>query len=148
MSRVLRTAPRRPPQRLFVFDCEALSKAVHGNREVTALIKAAPQLDIPIITSALTTLEAWDPREGAKQSLWNWTLSRIRVVHTDDEVIAIARKMLKTAGLHGHKYAIDAVLAAIAARETASGIQVTVFTSDTDDMTQLLADHPVRIEKV
>jgi hypothetical protein len=139
---------RHPPQRLFVFDCEALSKAVHGDREVTALIKAAPQLDAPIVTSALTTLEAWDPREGSKQTLWNWTLSRIRVIHTDDQVIATSRDILRTAGLHGHKYAIDAVLAAIAAREAGSGLQVTVFTSDTDDMTRLLADHPVRIEKV
>ncbi len=148
MSRARRTAVRRPPQRLFVFDCEALSKAVHGDREVTALIKAAPQLDAPIVTSALTTLEAWDPREGAKQTLWNWTLPRIRVIHTDDQVITASRAMLKTAGLHGHRYAIDAVLAAIAAREAAAGLQVTVFTSDTDDMNQLLADHPVRVEKV
>jgi hypothetical protein len=148
VSRVRRTAARRPPQRLFVFDCEALSKAVHGDRAVTALIKAAPQLDIPIVTSALTTLEAWNPREGAQQTLWNWTLSRIRVIHTDDQMIATSLDMLKTAGLHGHKYAIVAVLAAIAAREAALGRQVTVFTSDTDDMTRLVADYPVRIEKV
>jgi hypothetical protein len=56
--------------------------------------------------------------------------------------------MLRTAGLHGHKYAINAVLAAVAAREAAQGAQATVFTSDTDDMTQLLAGHSVRIEKV
>lgn len=148
MSRVRRAAVRRPPRRLFVFDCEALSKAVHGDRDITALMKAAPQLDIPVITSALTTLEAWDPPESGRQTLWNWTLSRIRVIHTDDQVIATSRDMLKAAGLHGHKYAIDAVLAAMAAREAASGLQVTVFTSDTDDLTQLLAGHPVRIEKV
>jgi hypothetical protein len=139
---------RRPLQRLFVFDCEALSKAVRGDRDITALIKVAPQLDVPIVTSALTTLEAWDPREGSKQSLWNWTLSRIRVIHTDDQMITASRGMLKTADLHGHKYALDAVLAAIAAREAASGLQVTVFTSDTDDMARLLADHQVRIERI
>lgn len=131
-----------------MFDSEALSKAVRGDREMAALVKAAPQLDIPVVTSALTTLEAWDPRETSRQALWNWTLSRIRVVHTDDRVIAMARDMLKAAGLHGHKYAIDAVLAAVADREAAQGAQTTVFTSDPDDLGQLLAGHPVRVEKI
>jgi hypothetical protein len=148
VSRTARAKLHRPRQRVFVFDCQALSKAVQGDREMTALIKTAPRLDIPIVTSALTTLEAWDPRETSRQALWNWTLSRIRIVHTDDEVIAMARDMLKTAGLHGHKNAIDAILAAVAGRETAQGAQATVFTSDTDDMNRLLAGHSVRIEKV
>jgi hypothetical protein len=149
VSRTARAKLHRPRQRVFVFDSEALSKAVQGDREMTALIKTAPRLDIPIVTSALTTLEAWDPRETSRQApLWNWTLSRIRVMHTDDQVIAMARNMLKVAGLHGHKYAIDAVLAAVARREAAQGAQATVFTSDTDDMNQLLAGHSVRVEKV
>ncbi|WP_101258737.1 hypothetical protein [Streptomyces barkulensis] len=148
MSRTARAESHRPRQRVFVFDSEALSKAVQGDREMAALIKTAPRLDIPVVTSALTTLEAWDPREASRQALWNWTLSRIRVAHTDDRVIATARDMLKAAGLHGHRYAIDAVLAAVAGQEAAQGAQVTVFTSDADDMRQLLADHPVRVEKV
>ncbi|WP_228390244.1 hypothetical protein [Streptomyces smaragdinus] len=125
-----------------------MSKTVRGDSEMAALVKAAPRRDVPIVTSALTTLEAWDPRERWSQALWSWTLSRIRIVHTDDQLITTARVLLKTAGLHGHKYAIDAVLAAVAAREAAAGTQVTVLTSDTDDMTQLLTDHPVHIQKV
>ncbi|WP_432105741.1 hypothetical protein [Streptomyces sp. bgisy091] len=148
MSRTDRPKSHRPRQRVFVFDSEALSKAVHGDRDMAALVKTAPRLDIPIVTSALTTLEAWDPRETSRQALWNWTLSRIRVVHTDDQVIALARDMLKAAGLHGHKYAVDAVLAAVAVREAARGVEATVFTSDTDDMDQLLAGRSVRVEKV
>ncbi|MEV0007175.1 hypothetical protein AB0M10_08615 [Streptomyces sp. NPDC051840] len=69
-------------------------------------------------------------------------------MHTDDHVIALARDMLKEAGLHGHKYAVDAVLAAVAGREAARGAEATVFTSDTDDMDQLLAGRSVRVEKV
>ncbi|TXR96377.1 hypothetical protein EAO73_33210 [Streptomyces sp. col6] len=148
MSRAVRPKSLPARQRVFVFDSEALSKAIRGDRELTALLKAAPGLDIPVITSALTTLEAWDPREGSRQALWNWALSRIRVVHTDDQVIIMARDMLREAGLHGHKYAVDAVLAAVAGREAARGAQATVFTSDTDDMRQLLAGHSVRIEQV
>ena len=148
MSRTAQAKPHRPRQRVFVFDSEALSKAVQGDREMTALIKTTPQLDIPIVTSALTTLEAWNPRETSRQALWNWTLSRIRVAHTDDQVIAMARGMLKAAGLHGHTYAIEAILAAVAGREAEQGFHVTVFTSDVDDMRQFLAERPVRIEKV
>ncbi|MCK8434285.1 hypothetical protein G3I77_15010 [Streptomyces sp. D2-8] len=40
-----------------------------------------------------------------------------------------------------------AVLAAVAGREAAQGAQATVFTSDTDDMNQLLVGHSVRVEK-
>ncbi|WP_432249129.1 hypothetical protein ACRAR1_17660 [Streptomyces sanyensis] len=148
MSRTVRAKLHQPRQRVFVFDSEALSKAVRGDREMAALIKTAPRLDIPIVTSALTTLEAWDPRETWRQALWNWTLSRIRVLHTDDQVIDMARGMLKAAGLHGHKYAIDAILAAVAGREAAQGAEATIFTSDIDDMALLLAGHPVRVEKV
>ncbi len=115
---------------------------------MAALIKTAPRLDIPIVTSSLTTLEAWNPREASRQALWNWTLSRVRIVHTDDEVISMARDMLRTAGLHGHKYAIDAVLAAVAGREAEKGAEATVFTCDGDDMNQLLAGRSVRVEKV
>jgi hypothetical protein len=60
----------------------------------------------------------------------------------------MARGMLKAAGLHGHTYAIDAILAAVAGREAEQTFQVTVFTSDVDDMRQFLAERPVRIEKV
>ncbi|MFF6997593.1 hypothetical protein ACFY93_21895 [Streptomyces sp. NPDC008313] len=69
-------------------------------------------------------------------------------MHTDDQVVAVARDMLRKAGLHGHKYAIDAVLAAVAGREATQGAQTTLFTCDTDDMDQLLAGCSVRVEKV
>lgn len=46
----------------------------------------------------------------------------------------MAGDLLKAAGLHGHKYATDAVLAAVAEREAAQGAQTTVFTSDPDDL--------------
>ncbi|UCM87650.1 hypothetical protein [Streptomyces marincola] len=148
MSRTARGRQDHARKRVFVFDSKALSEAVRGGREVTALIKTASRLNIPVITSALTTVAAWDPRGTSRQAPWHWTLSRVRVVHTDDQVIATAREMLRAAGLHGHKYAIDAVLAAVAGREAAQGAQATVFTSDTDDMSRLLAGRSVRVEKV
>ncbi|MFJ4880946.1 hypothetical protein [Streptomyces sp. NPDC088731] len=145
---MFRTARAKPQQHVFVFDSQALSKVVHGNRELVALVGTAPRPGISIVSSSLMTLEAWDPRETSKQALWNWTLSRIRTVLTDDQVATMARDMLKAAGLPGHKYTIDTVLTAVAGREAVRGAEATVFTSGTHDMIQLLVGHPVRVEKI
>ena len=48
-----------------------------------------------------------------------------------------ARRLLADAKLHGHKYAIDAVLAVIARQQKG---QVTVFTSDVDALEKLVPD--------
>lgn len=141
-------APVPVVRRTFVFDSEALSKAVRGDRDVRAIIKAAPQLDIDILTSALTVIEAWNPQGSTHGALWDWALSRLKIVHTDDHLIALARSMLKAASLHGHEYAIDAVLAAVARSASDRGEQVTVFTSDVDDLERLLTGQPVKVEKV
>ncbi|MDQ0992853.1 hypothetical protein [Streptomyces sp. V3I7] len=45
-------------------DAEALSMAVRGDGGMMALIKAAPDRDVEIVTSALTTIQAWDPQVG------------------------------------------------------------------------------------
>ncbi|MEV6261836.1 hypothetical protein AB0M42_13940 [Streptomyces sp. NPDC051784] len=148
MNRSKRAGVSPARRRAFVLDAQALSKTVQGDRQMAALIKAAPRLDIAVVTSALTTLEAWNPQQGARQGLWGWALSRIDVEHTDDQVISLAREMMKAAGLHGHKYAIDAVLAAVAVKTAERGFEVTVFTSDVDDMDKFLADHPIRVERV
>lgn len=141
---------RAPLQRTYVFDSEALSRAVRGDQELKQLIRVAPELGVRIVTSALTTLEAFDPRRGARNPLWEWALSRITVVHTNDPIVRTARQLLSDAGLHGHKYAIDAVLAAVALAEVSDGAdQVTLFTSDTDDLEKLLgANSPVLVEPI
>ncbi|MEU3914727.1 PIN domain-containing protein [Streptomyces sp. NPDC029721] len=145
--------PRPRPEalherRVFVLDSEALSKTIRGDRVMLARINKAWQSKSPVVTSALTTLEAWDPRPAPAARLWEWAMSRIAVVHTDDTIIAEARSLLKAAGLHGHKYAIDAVLAAVALAEARKRRQVTVLTSDADDLERLLAGHPVVVAPV
>lgn len=45
-----------------------------------------------------------------------------------------AAELLKDAGLHGHKYAIDATVAEVALRQPKP---VALLTSDSDDMTKL-----------
>ncbi|MFF2192791.1 PIN domain-containing protein [Streptomyces sp. NPDC058157] len=141
-----RTLPTR--RRVFVFDCEALSKASRGDETVALFVRAASRNGIHVVTSALTVLEAWDPRSARQGKAWDWTLSRIEVVHTDDRIFTEARDLLTHAGLHGHKYAIDAVLAAVALRFAQPRTDVSVLTSDTDDLRKLLAGHRIRIEPV
>ncbi|MFI5865204.1 hypothetical protein [Streptomyces sp. NPDC051546] len=144
-----RTAPGPMVQpRILVLDSEALSKAARGDREVRGMIRRAPNREMRVVTSSLTTLEAWDPRAGVRQQAWDWFLSSIDIVHTDDEIIATARSLLREAGLHGHKYAIDAVLASIAVTASRRGDIVNVLTSDLDDMKRLLGAHRIRIESV
>lgn len=55
-----------------------------------------------------------------------------------------ARRLLADAKLHGHKYAIDAVLAVVARQQKG---QVTVFTSDVDDL-ERLAPESIVVRKV
>jgi predicted nucleic acid-binding protein len=138
-----------PLLRSYLFDCQALSLTVQGDKELKQLVRVAPELGIRIVTSALTTLEAFDPRAGAGRPWWDWTLSKITVVHTDDSIVRCARRLMADAQLHGRKYAIDAVLAAVAIAEASRGAdQVTVFTSDVDDMEKLLRGSPVLVEPV
>lgn len=66
-----------------------------------------------------------------------WVLSGVRIAHLGDEEAKAASAMLINAGLHGHQYAIDAVVAELAMRQRRP---VVMFTSDIDDMTKLCGD--------
>jgi hypothetical protein len=66
-----------------------------------------------------------------------WVLSGVRIVHIGDEEAKAASAMLINAGLHGHKYAIDAAVAEMALRQR---LPVVMLTSDIDDMTKLCGD--------
>ncbi|MFD5511160.1 type II toxin-antitoxin system VapC family toxin [Streptomyces sp. NPDC059761] len=144
-----RTAPAMlGTPRTLVLDSEALSKAARGDHEVRGMIRRAPNHNMRVVTSSLTTLEAWDPRAGVRQEAWAWFLSNVDIVHTSDEIIETARSLLKEAGLHGHKYAIDAVLAATAVVESRRGGFVNVLTSDLEDMKRLIGGRRIRIEPV
>jgi hypothetical protein len=116
----------------YVLDAEGLSRAVRGERTMTSLLKDAYRMDIPVVTSSMTLIEAYHSK--ISHSVWNWRMSRIEVEPITKEVADAAIRLLKDTGLHGHKYAIDAALAVIAGRQAGN---VVVFTSDEDDMTKL-----------
>lgn len=123
------------PLRTYVLDCEALSLAVRGHEEMLDRLKLAALGEVSVITSPLTLVEAFDGRITERR--WDWVLSRVRVVSVGKDEARQARRLLKDAKLHGHKYAIDAVLAVIALQQKG---HVTVFTSDADDLEKLLPE--------
>ncbi|MCX4687476.1 PIN domain-containing protein [Kitasatospora purpeofusca] len=124
---------KEPPARSLVLDSEALSQLLCNDRGMAARIEASRQAGVPVIVSALTIVEA--VRGKTDLARLKWLLSRLRVepVSQEDSLTAVA--LLQDAGgLHGHKYAIDALVAALALRSPAP---VIVLTSDRDDWSKL-----------
>jgi hypothetical protein len=122
----------------YVLDCEGLSQAALGRKTVTAELKDAYRSDIRVLTSSMTLIEAYHDR--IPRAAWRWTMSRVAVVPVTEQLANEAITLLKETGLHGHKYAIDAALAAIVRRLPGD---VVVFTSDEDGMTKLCGAHAV-----
>ncbi|MFF9752480.1 DNA-binding protein [Streptomyces sp. NPDC014344] len=123
----------------LLLDSEGLSKLYRKDRTVVALVQAASEEGIRVATSAMTTLEA--DYERIHPARIKWVLSRIDVHDVTREVTDEAAALLRTHHLHGHKYAIDAVIARDAPPP------VTVLTSDPEDLT-LLCGPAVEIVKV
>ncbi|MBK3559133.1 MULTISPECIES: type II toxin-antitoxin system VapC family toxin [Streptomyces] len=128
----------------LVLDSEGLAQAVQRNREVQEWLEAARDADIPVITSAVVLVEVIHPRINS--AALSWTLSRLRVEPVSQTLAHTAASLLRNAGLHGHKYAIDALLCATALAHPG---RVTILTSDVEDIGLLTADHPrVTAEKI
>ncbi|MFJ7269721.1 PIN domain-containing protein [Streptomyces sp. NPDC099050] len=123
---------------VYLLDSEGLSQAVLGNRAMGARLKDADRSGIRVMTSSMTLIEAYHKR--VKKAAWTWTLSKIAVEPVTRDIAGEAIELLEAAGLHGHKYAIDAALAAVALRQPGS---VTIFTSDEEDMKLLCGDRVV-----
>jgi len=80
-----------------------------------ARIKDADPSDIPVVTTSMTLIEAYHAK--LHRPAWRWTPSRPRVEPVTEQIADAAIDLLQDAGLHGHKYAIDAALAAVALRQ-------------------------------
>lgn len=98
-----------------------------------------------MITSAAVLVEVIHPR--INDAALKWTLSRLRVEPVTTQAVAqSAAVLLRGAGLHGHKYAIDAMLCATALAQPG---RVTILTSDVEDVEMLTVEHArVVAEKV
>ncbi|WP_037937768.1 PIN domain-containing protein [Streptosporangium roseum] len=115
-----------------VLDCEGLVKWCEANQRVTAIVREAQDNDFRIVVSAMTPIEAQDVR--VKSDRLRWYLSRLRIEPVTEEICSRAIELLRGSRLHGHKYAIDAVVAATALRAVKP---VLILTSDEDDMSKL-----------
>jgi hypothetical protein len=111
-----------------VIGCEALSLTVRGGWKMIAWLDLAARGEAEV-TSPMTLVEAYDNRTTEQR--WEWVLSRLEVADLGKDWARQARRLLADAKPHGHKYAINAVLAVIARQRKG---QVTVFTSDVDDL--------------
>nr|WP_274032101.1 hypothetical protein [Streptomyces sp. MMBL 11-1] len=80
----------------------------------------------------MTLIEAYHGK--IPMPAWNWAMARIVVEPVTKEIADEAIRLLREAGLHGHTYAIDAALAAIANRQQG---RTALFTSDVDYMGKL-----------
>jgi hypothetical protein len=116
----------------LVLDCEGLSKLVGDHEPAVALVAEARRRGMEVVISALTIIEAAHSRTDRARLAW--VLSGLRIVHIGDEEAKAASALLISAGLHGHRYAIDAAVAEMALRQQRP---VVMLTSDVDDMTKL-----------
>ncbi|MFD8583397.1 type II toxin-antitoxin system VapC family toxin [Streptomyces californicus] len=126
----------------LVLDCEGLSQLVRRAPEITEWLTAAEAEDIRVVASSVTLVEARDPR--ISQARFDYAVSRVNIVPPTEAVARHASKLLAAAGLHGHTYALDAIVAATALTSPAP---VTVLTPDPEDLL-MLCGPGVRVIKV
>ncbi len=126
----------------LVLDSEGLSKLYRKDRFVTLLVEQAAEQDIRVMCTVMTLMEADDPRIQVGRVAW--ISSRIDVHEITRDLADAGIALQRRHNLHGHKYAIDATLAAVA--RAAPG-PVTVVTSDPEDLQQLCGP-AVRVVKI
>lgn len=126
----------------LLLDSEGLSKLYHRDRHLVVHVEAARQEGIRVGTTAMTRLEAEDRRLNKARIAW--VLSRLDLHEISRTISDSAADLLRAHRLHGHKYAIDAALAAIARSAVPP---VTILTSDPEDLT-LLCGPGIEIIKV
>jgi predicted nucleic acid-binding protein len=119
----------------LVLDTEGLSKLLADDEQVVAMTAEARSRGMEAVISALTIIETVHAR--THKARLNWVLSGLRVIPVAEEEARAASKLLMDAGLHGHKYAIDAAVAEAALRQHRP---VVMLTSDIDDMFKLCGD--------
>ncbi|MFC7217074.1 type II toxin-antitoxin system VapC family toxin [Streptomyces polyrhachis] len=116
----------------LVLDSEGLALWVARDRRVVLLLEQAERDGVDVAMSAATIIEV--THAGADMARLNWLLSRIRVEDVTKDSARRSARLLGNAGLHGHTYATDAMVAEVALRLPGP---VAVLTSDADDMRKL-----------
>jgi predicted nucleic acid-binding protein len=118
-----------------VLDSEGLSAWIAQDRKVVAMFHVFHEMGADLVVSANTIVEVSHARMNTARL--HWALSRVKVEPVTEQTAKKAAELLKAAGLHGHKYAIDATVAEVAFRQPGP---VAILTSDVDDMIRLCGD--------
>ncbi|WP_431937041.1 hypothetical protein [Micromonospora sp. RP3T] len=116
----------------LVLDSQGFAMWIERDRKVMRLLEQAERDGADLAMSAATIIEV--SHSGVDVARLTWLLSRIRVEAVTVESARRSVGLLKAAGLHGHKYAIDAMVAEVALRLPAP---VAILTSDVDDIVKL-----------
>jgi predicted nucleic acid-binding protein len=136
MARRAGPAPGRLSNGTLFLDSQGLSLAADGDLMMSARLQDALLHDLRVATSVVTLVEAMNPQR--RQPRWDFILSRVNVLDVTRPIADHAAELLRTAGLHGHKYAIDAMVAASAMAQPGP---TKLVTSDIDDMSRLCEPH-------
>ncbi|MFE3444085.1 DNA-binding protein [Nocardia sp. NPDC059180] len=116
-------------QGTMVLDCQGLSRLVDDSASVVALVAEGRARGMEVVISALTIIEA--THRKVDRARLAWLLSGIRIEPVDETMAKAASARLIEAGLHGHKYAIDSVVAELAHGQPTP---VVLLTSDPEGM--------------
>ncbi|WP_017595832.1 hypothetical protein [Nocardiopsis potens] len=116
----------------LVLDSAGLAGYLENDRKVMLLVDAAKRQDRALVISAATIIEA--QHGGVRPARMNRVLSRLRVEDLTRDAARAAAALLEEAGLHGHRCAIDAMVAEAALRQRPP---VTLLTSDVGDLSRL-----------
>ncbi|QKW20856.1 DNA-binding protein [Kitasatospora sp. NA04385] len=118
-----------------VLDSRGTSAWISQDRGVLAMIKAFHSTGAGLVIGANTIVEISHAR--ANTARLDRVLSQARIEPVTEHAARAAAALLKQAGLHGHKYAIDATVAEMALRQPGP---VAMLTSGVDDMAKLCGD--------
>ncbi|MGA4544565.1 DNA-binding protein [Uniformispora flossi] len=115
-----------------VLDSQGVSAWIAQDRKILAIFQVFHTMGADFVIGANTVVEVSHARVNMPRL--RWVLSRVKVEPVTEEAAKASAELLKAAGLHGHKYAIDATVAEMALRQPGP---VAILTSDLDDMTRL-----------
>lgn len=115
-----------------VLDCQGLSAWIAEDRKILAMLQVFHTMGADFVIGANTIVEVSHAR--VNMSRLQWVLSRVKVELVTEGTAKVSAKLLKAAGLHGHRHAIDATVAEVALRQPGP---VAMLTSDVDDMARL-----------
>ncbi|MFJ2928591.1 DNA-binding protein [Streptomyces massasporeus] len=118
-----------------VLDSQGLSAWIAQDRKILAMFQVLHAMGADFVIVANTIVEVSHARVNMPRL--QWALSRVKVEPVTEGAAKASAELLKAAGLHGHKYAIDATVAEVALRQPGP---VAVLTSDVDDMARLCGD--------